>query len=317
MDMPKFGKLAKMGEFWMSLAVVGYVTSYLFDKIAVAHVDPLIGPLFRRLPSLVLGILLLFAQRMTSQLDPKSKQFVGRPTIIVFVISGITSTMGTFAYYYALRFGGVVLTVPISQTLVLWGMVIGWLYLGERFSSKGVLGIVAVLMGLMLLSYGQSQGVAVSGQWYYAIPLALTSAMGWGIAGTLWRDGQLRGAHQSTAISLQFGVGIFLSVMVLALAGRLGAIGAAHVKDILALFAGGLLSGVVAIYCLFTALRLMSVARVYTLNSLTSLLAALLGHLLFGEYLNGLMLVGIGMTCLGVVLVQVHKPAVERRAEAV
>jgi drug/metabolite transporter (DMT)-like permease len=60
----------------------------------------------------------------------------------------------------------------------------------------------------------------------------------------------------------------------------------------------------------------MSVTRVYTLNSLTSLLAAWLGYWLFDEYLNGLMLVGIGLTCLGIVLVQVYKPAVEKRAEA-
>lgn len=310
----KNARLAKVGEFWMAGAILGYVTSYLFDKIAVANVDPLIGPLFRRLPSLLLGIVLLFAQGMTAQLKPSSERFVGKPAILVLIIAGIVSTLGTFTYYFALRFGGVVLTVPTSQTLVLWGMLVGWIYLGEKFSRKGVLGTVSVFVGLVLLSYGQSQGVGASGQWYYAIPLALITAMGWGIAGALWRDGQLRGAHQSTAISVQFGVGIALSVVVLAVAGRLGAIGAANIKDLLLLFTGGLLSGVVAIYCLFTALRLMSVARVYTLNSLTPLLAAVLGSALFGEYMNGLMLVGIGFTSLGVILVQVFKLAEERQA---
>ena len=253
----KFAKLPKIGEFWMSIAIVGYVTSYLFDKLAVAHVDPLIGPLFRRLPSLILGIILLLAQGKTAQLNPHSERFVGKSTIMVFVVAAIASTLGTFTYYYALRFGGVVLTVPISQTLVLWGTVMGWLYMGERFSRRGVIGVFATLIGLLMLSYGQSLGTVVSDRWYYAIPLALISAMGWGIAGALWRDGQLRGAHQSTAIFLQFGVGIVLSVVVLAIAGRMDAIATAHSKDILALFAGGVLSGVVAIYCLFTALRLM------------------------------------------------------------
>jgi len=309
--------LAKIGEFWMAGAIVGYVTSYLFDKIAIATIDPLIGPLFRRLPSLILGITLLFAQGMTAQVKPSSERFVGRPAILVLVIAGIVSTLGTFTYYFALRFGGVVLTVPTSQTLVLWGMLVGWIYLGEKFSAKAVLGTVAVFVGLVLLSYGQSQGVAVSGQWYYAIPLALITSMGWGIAGTLWRDGQLRGAHQSTAIFVQFGVGIALSVLVLAIAGRLGAIVDADVKDLLALLVGGILSGVVAIYCLFTALRLMSVARVYTLNSLTSLLAAVLSYLLFGEYLNGIMFVGILLISLGVVTVQVYKPIEEKQARAV
>ncbi len=311
------GRLAKSGEFWMVGAIIGYVSSYMFDKMAVANIDPLIGPLFRRLPSLLLGMILIVAQGMTDQLRPSSRRFVGRPAIVIFAIAGVISTVGTFTYYFALRLGGVVLTIPTTQSLVLWGMVVGWIYLGEKFSPKGVLGGVAVFIGLLLLSYGQTKGAPVSGQWYYAIPLALVTALSWGVAGALWRDGQLRGAHQSTAILVQFGVGIAFSILILASVGRLGAISAARTRDLLALLTGGLLSGIVAIYCIFTALRLMSVGRVYILNSLTSLLAALLGYMVFGEFLNGFMLAGIVLISLGVVLVEVFKPAQEKQAEVV
>jgi drug/metabolite transporter (DMT)-like permease len=292
--------------------IFGYVTSYLFDKMAVVNIDPLIGPLFRRLPSLLLGIVLLFAQGMTDQLKPSSSRFVGKSTIMVFALAGAMTTAGMFAYYYALLFGGVVITIPISQTLVLWGTIVGWVYLKERFSSKAAFGIIAVCVGLALLGYGQSQGVVVSDKWFYAIPLALVSAVAWGASGVLWRDGQLRGAHQSTAILLQFGVGIGLTILVLAVMGRLGSITDAAMKDVLALFAGGILSGVVAIYCMFTALRLMSVARVYALNSLTPLLAAVLAYFFLGEFINGLMLVGIVLISIGAGLVQIYKPAEEK-----
>lgn len=104
-------------------------------------------------------------------------------------------------------------------------------------------------------------------------------------------------------------MGIALTIAILAGAGRLGAIGEAAVRDLLTLLASGVLSGVLAIYCLFTALRLMSVARIYTLHSFTPLLAAGLGRALFGESVNGPMAIGIGLTSLGVVLVQVAGPA--------
>jgi len=144
--------LARRGELWMLGVIFGYVTSYLFDKMAVVNIDPLIGPLFRRLPSLLLGIVLLFAQGMTDQLKPSSPRFVGKPTLMVFALAGAMTTAGMFAYYYALLFGGVVITVPVSQTLVLWGTIVGWVYLKERFSRKVAFGIIAVCAGLALLA---------------------------------------------------------------------------------------------------------------------------------------------------------------------
>lgn len=170
-------RLITRGEFWMVGAVAGYVASYLFDKIAVTNVDPLIGPLFRRLPSLLLGIVLLLGQGMIEQLNPSSPRFIGKPAIVVFVVSGVVSTLGMFAYYLALLFGGIVVTIPVTQTLVLWGAIIGWMYLGEKLDGKAILGVLVVVAGLIVLSYGQSQAEAASERWVYAIPLALFSAM--------------------------------------------------------------------------------------------------------------------------------------------
>lgn len=307
-------RLTRSGELWMVGCIVGYVASYLFDRVAVAHVDPLIGPLFRRLPSLLMGVILIFVQQTAAQLNPSSEKFVGRTTIGIFLISGVLQTFGAFSYYYALRFGGVTLTAPITQTLVLWGAIAGWVYLGERFSPKGLMGIAIVSIGIMLLSYGQSRGVAVSEQWVYAVPLALVSAMTWGIGGVLWRDGQLRGAHQSTSIFLQFSSSIFLTILVLALMGRLEAIAEASGRDLLILSGSGILSGIIGVYCMFMALRLMSVARVYTLYSLVTIVSVVLAYVVLGEYINRVMLIGILLTCFGVVLVQRFKPARERVA---
>jgi drug/metabolite transporter (DMT)-like permease len=81
-----------------------------------------------------------------------------------------------------------------------------------------------------------------------------------------------------------------------------------------ALLASGVLSGVLAIYCMFTALRLMAVARVYAFSSLTPLVATLFAHFFLHEFLNLLMLLGIVLVSIGVILTQVFRPQDERQA---
>jgi drug/metabolite transporter (DMT)-like permease len=84
--------------------------------------------------------------------------------------------------------------------------------------------------------------------------------------------------------------------------------------SLLALLTSGVLSGVLAIYCMFTALRLMAVARVYAFSSLTPLVATLFAHFFLHEYLNGLMFGGVVLVSIGVILTQVFRPTEERQA---
>jgi drug/metabolite transporter (DMT)-like permease len=196
----------------------------------------------------------------------------------------------------------------------LWGIIAGWLYLGEKFNWRGVSGIILLVVGLMVLSYGQTVGTPVSEQWYYAIPLALGAALTWGVTGVMWRDGQLRGADHSTAIFIQFMSKAIFTGVALILMNRLQLMWSMSLHDLGALLISGLLSGLVAQYCLFKALRMMSVARVYALNSLNPILAAILAYFTINEYINTTMFLGLLTACIGVVLVQVFKPKYERKA---
>jgi drug/metabolite transporter (DMT)-like permease len=69
-----------------------------------------------------------------------------------------------------------------------------------------------------------------------------------------------------------------------------------------------------AIYCLFTALRLMAVARVYAFSSLTPLVATLFAHVFLHEYLSGLVFGGVVLVSIGVILTQIFRPADEKQA---
>jgi len=304
----------RRGEPWAAGAVLGYATAEILDRVAVRQADPLIGPFLRGLPSLVLGIILVARNQTLDQLRPASPRYIGRRPILCLLAAGVLSTLGLFAYYFAMRAGGVVITVPVLQSYVIWGTLIAWVFLGEQLARLAVLGIGLLFAGLGLLSWGQISGQPASTHWYLAIPLALFTAVTYGVSGVLWRDAQLRGAHQSTAILLQFVASESVALFGLLVTGRGGSIVGTAGQNLAALLASGTLSGVVAIYCLFTALRLMAVARVFAFFPLNPILAALFAHFVLHEYLSLIMLAGVLLVATGLTLTQVFGPKEERQA---
>jgi drug/metabolite transporter (DMT)-like permease len=304
----------RRGEPWALGSVTGYALANLFDRVAVTHADPLIGPLIRGLPSLLLGITLVWKNSTLTQLAPNSRDYVGSRVLLSIVGAGAVSTLGLFAYYFAIQIGGVTITIPVLQTYGLWGMLIAWFFLRERAGRMLVLGLGVIALGLVALSLGQLRGQPISTRWYWAIPLALLAAVTYGLAGVLWRDAQLRGAHQSTAILTQFMASIAVALAGLGATGRLALIRTTPGTDLAALFSSGILSGIVGIYCIFMALRLMTVARVFAYSALTPLVATLGAHFLLHEYLNAVMLAGVCLVSVGVALTQIFRPAEEKQA---
>lgn len=304
----------RRGEPWALGTVFGYASANTFDRFGVAHADPLVGPFLRGIPSLILGIILVWKNHTLEQLRPNSPRFIGWRAILPFVWAGIISTLGLFLYYFAMRVGGVAITVPVQETYVIWGTLIAWFFLHERIHRFALLGVGLIFAGLVVLALGQLRGQAISPQWYWAIPLALSTALTYGISGVLWRDGQLRGAHQSTAILLQFTTSVAVGLLGLVVLGRGSLLFTTAGRNLLALLTSGVLSGIIAIYCMFTALRLMAVARVYAFSSLNPLVATLFAHFFLREYVNLPMLAGILLVSGGVILTQVFRPKDEQQA---
>jgi drug/metabolite transporter (DMT)-like permease len=294
--------------------VLGYASANIFDRIAMVHADPLIGPLLRGFPSFLLGIFLVWKNHTLDQLRPSSPRYVGRRAILPFLVAGLLSTTGLFVYYFAIRVGGVVITIPVLESYVIWGTLIAWFFLGEKVRALALVGVGLIALGLVALSLGQRGGQSISPLWYWAIPLALCTALTYGVSGVLWRDGQLRGAHQSTAILSHSLTSMTVALLGLAALVRGSALVATSRHDVAALLTSGVLSGVVGIYGMFIALRRMTVARVYALRALTPLVAALFAHFFLDEYLNLVMLAGILLVSVGVALTQIFRPPEERQA---
>jgi drug/metabolite transporter (DMT)-like permease len=313
MESPPHAAARQRGEPWALGSVLAYAAANIFDRIAMVHADPLLGPILRGFPSFLLGIFLVWKNHTLDQLRPSSPRYVGRRAILPLLVAGVLSTMGLFVYYFAIRVGGVVITIPVLETYVIWGTLIAWFFLGERVRALALVGVGLIALGLVALAVGQRGGQAISPLWYWAIPLALFTALSYGISGILWRDGQLRGAHQSTAILSHSLASMTVALVGLAALVRWSALVATSRHDVAALLTSGVLSGVVGIYGMFMALRRMTVVRVYALRALTPLVATLFACFFLHEYLNLVMLAGILLVSLGVALTQIFRPKEERQ----
>lgn len=295
------------GELWAFGSVLGWSSANIFDRLAVQGGDPLVGPFLRGLPSLALGLVLMWKHGTWGEIRPASARFIGRRAIMPFIWAGVLSTLGLFLYYFAIRIGGVILTIPILETWVIWGTLAAWAMLGERLSGSLLIGWAVIALGLASLILGQLRGQPLSPSWYWALPLAALAAVSYGVSGVLWRDGQLRGAHQSTAITLQFISSVGVGLVGLLVSGHGRALAALPVGSLADFIGSGLASGVIAIYCIFTALRLLEVARVYAVSSLTPLAATLFARFFLHEELNLLVFAGVVLVCLGVTLAQIFR----------
>ena len=291
------------GELWALGAVLGYSSANLFGRAGVTTGNPLAGPLLRDLPSFLMGLSLLLTGGHWVQLLPGRKEFGGR-LLLYFVGSGVASVVGTFAFFFALSLGGVNIAIPVLQTQLLWGALLAWALLGERLTSRGALGMLVTLAGLLLLTIGQSRGVPVSDQWLWGLLLALVPAVAWGFSGVIWRYGQQRGIDRSSGITVHYGTSVVTSLLFLSLSGQLMVYASISASDFGALLLSGVFGGVIAVYSMFSAMRLLPAATVFVLNGLTPLVTALGGALLLGEYINGLMWLGILVASAGVVLFQ-------------
>jgi uncharacterized membrane protein len=304
------------GELWALGSVLGYASANIFDRLAVNAGDPLVGPFLRGLPSLLLGVALVLKHRTWDQLRPSSSRFIGRRAIMPFVWAGSLSTFGLFLYYFAIRAGGVIVTVPMLQTWVIWGTLAAWLMLGEQLRGFLLAGWGLIGLGLASLILGQLRGHPLSAAWYWSLPLAALAAISYGVSGVLWRQGQLRGAHQSTAILLQFITSVTVGLVGLALSGRLDLLATTPARSVINFLESGFLSGVIAIYCIFTALRLAQVARVNAISSLTPLTAVLFARLFLREDLNLPMFAGVLLICGGVTLTEIFRSRANSRGGA-
>lgn len=294
------------GEAWAFVSAMGYALTNIFSRIASLTIDPLVAPIFRAVPTLLIGWAHVIRFRAGwSRLQPASSSFVGWRVVLVMLLGGTMNIIGTVSFFAALKAGGVVVTAPILATSILWGALIAAIFLKEPLTRNMIGGIIIAVSGIALLGYGGSIDNQVPPEALTAIPLALVTALSWASSGNCTRYALTHGADKYLAVAFAQTWGCTLLTIVILVSGRTS-LWTTDFNTIGTLLLAGLLSAL-ALYAAAQAYSLARVVTVTTINGANPAISTILAVVLLGEEINLLMVVGITLTMIGVIYVQLTK----------
>lgn len=293
------------GELWAAAAALSYALSNLFLRAAAPHVGQVMATLLQVLPLWTLSTLVLVAsRRRRSQLRTGAPGFVGRSPLGLAALSGlVVYAVGNPVFVEAIKRGGVVIAVPVVQTSVVWGALIGAFVLDEALSRRLGVGLAVFVLGLGSLSWGQALAVGLGSGWVTAIPLAMLSALTWGLSSVVMRKALRAGLDRFSALAVSTSFGVLTLNGYLAVTGSLGQYAAMEARDVWFLLGAGLMNAGAQV-CLVTALISTRVSTVTAINASSLGLVTIGAHVVFGEALNPPIILAVVLIFAGIILSQ-------------
>jgi len=132
---------------WAVLSAVFAALTAIFAKIGVENVNSDLATLIRTVVVLVSLALILFATGQFSQTGPISNK-----TWLFLVLSGLGTGASWLCYFRALKLGPASMVAPIDKLSVVLVALFGVVFLGERPSMSGWLGIALIAAGAVILA---------------------------------------------------------------------------------------------------------------------------------------------------------------------
>jgi drug/metabolite transporter (DMT)-like permease len=297
------------GEWWALGSALTYAFGNVMTRLVSVTGDPLAGAIVRTVPITLLGCgLMAWRHRETlRRLLPGQPRFFGRRAVgLLAFYALLVSPLSTIALYLAFRYGGVLVAAPVMSLHPLWGALIAIPFLGEAFNRRIGGGIVIAVLGIALLTYGQSTGTPVSPEWPLGLLYAMLTALCFAVGANLSRFLIPRGLDVFSVLGLT-NVGTLLVLGVaLSASGRFDTLVTFSAAEVWRLFLAGGLSGLASI-ALFTAFAFTTVASATTLMSLNTGLAALIAVVALSEAINWPVAAGLVLIVGGALVVQMGK----------
>lgn len=293
------------GEIWMCFAAVAFALSNIFDRVAMTGVetDPILGAAIKTIPYIVVsGILILSGLDQRQFRDTADNPEPGAYKYFIFA-GFIGEFVGGILFLQAIKYGGVNVAVPTVQIWTLIAAIIGVVWLKEQAHRNIFIGLVCVVVGLVVLSYGQFMGMPVSPKWYLGLVFALLTACCWALSTACFTKGQQMGAARFKGMFRQYLSALVFSLIFLLIINRARLIWTTPANFYYMLFAAASFS-VVAMIFLYTAVRLSPMSKVIPINAGYPALAAVLAAIFLKENLSAVVLLGIALVAVGVVVSQ-------------
>jgi drug/metabolite transporter (DMT)-like permease len=300
--------LAAHGELWAIASALTYALGNVMTRVVSVGGDPIAGTIIRTLPVTLLSLVLMGVRRKEAvKLLPKMESFLGwRALGLLFIYSLIVTPVSMLALYLAFRYGGVLVAVPVFAVNPLWGAMIAVPFLGEAFNKRIAGGIVATMIGIALITYGQHVGDPVSSQWPLGVVFALLTALSWALGANFRRYLFKEGMDIFWVVGITTGTGILLLTSILTGQGNLGSLTEFTSIELGQLILAGTLSAIGNL-TLSVAFLSITVASATTLKNIDVVIASIIAIIFLGEVLNVPVGLGVFLIIAGVIVVQMGK----------
>jgi transporter family protein len=133
---------------WALLSAAFAALTAIFAKIGVEDINSDLATLVRTVVVLFSLTLILFATGQFSHFGPISTR-----SWIFLVLSGLGTGASWICYFRALKLGPATLVAPIDKLSVVLVALFGVVFLGERPSLNGWLGIALIAAGAVLIAF--------------------------------------------------------------------------------------------------------------------------------------------------------------------
>jgi len=135
-------------QVWAVLSAVFAALTAIFAKVGVEGINSDLATLIRTVIVLIALALILFATGQFNHPGPISAK-----SWIFLVLSGLGTGASWLCYFRALKLGPATLVAPIDKLSVVLVALFGVVFLGERPSLNGWLGIVLIATGAVLIAF--------------------------------------------------------------------------------------------------------------------------------------------------------------------
>jgi transporter family protein len=135
-------------QFWAVLSAVFAALTAIFAKVGVEDINSDLATFIRTVIVLISLALILFATGKLSNPGPISSK-----SWIFLLLSGLGTGASWLCYFRALKLGPATLVAPIDKLSVVLVALFGVVFLGERPSFNGWLGIVLIAAGAVLIAF--------------------------------------------------------------------------------------------------------------------------------------------------------------------
>ncbi|MGB3866606.1 MAG: EamA family transporter [Xanthobacteraceae bacterium] len=134
-------------QFWALLSAAFAALTAIFAKVGVEDINPDLATFIRTIVVLTSLAFILYATGQFSH--PGS---ISTRSWIFLILSGLGTGASWLCYFRALKLGPATLVAPIDKLSVVLVALFGVMFLGERPSATGWLGIALIATGAVLIA---------------------------------------------------------------------------------------------------------------------------------------------------------------------